>query len=215
MFNHCNWQGKKNSSIFILSNAFLMKNLIYIIAGFFLITSFKADKTITIDKTEAQKAFALLLKIRANPALYSKQLHFSKNLAVSKTKLVWNDTLAKVAEAKAYDMANRDYFGHTDPDGYGINYYINKSGYKLDPNWLSNKADNFFESIAANNVNGEAAIKALIIDQGQSFAGHRDHLLGIGEWNTSLVDIGIGFSECPSGSSFQTYTCVIIAKHNY
>jgi hypothetical protein len=192
-----------------------MKKLIYILAAFFLITSFKADKTITIDKAEAQKAFVLLLKIRANPALYSKQLHFSKDIHVSKTKLIWNDTLAKVAEAKAYDMANRDYFGHTDPDGYASNYYINKSGYTLDPNWLQNKSDNFFESIAANNVSGEAAIKALIIDQGQSSLGHRNHLLGLDKWNASLKDIGIGFAECPSGSSFQTYTCVIIAKHNY
>jgi cysteine-rich secretory family protein len=192
-----------------------MKQLSLIIAAFFLITSFKADKVITIDKTEAQKAFALLLKIRANPALYSKQFHFNKDIHVSKTKLVWNDTLAQVAEAKAYDMANRDYFGHTDPDGYGINYFINKSGYTLDPNWLKNKADNFFESIAANNVNGEAAIRALIIDQGQASLGHRNHLLGLDKWNASLTDIGIGFAECPSGSSFQTYTCVIIAKHNY
>lgn len=186
-----------------------------IIAAFLLITSFKADKAITIDKTEEQKAFALLLKIRANPALYSKQLHFSKDLHVSKRKLVWNDTLAQVAEAKAYDMANRDYFGHTDPDGYGINYFINKSGYTLDPNWLQNKSDNFFESIAANNVSGQAAIEALVIDQGQASLGHRNHLLGLDKWNASLVDIGIGFSECASGSTYQTYTCVIIAKHSY
>jgi hypothetical protein len=192
-----------------------MKHPGLIIAAFFVITSFKADKVITIDKTEEQNAFALLLKIRANPALYSKQLHFSKDLHVSKRKLVWNDTLAQVAEAKAYDMANRDYFGHTDPDGYGINYFINKSGYTLDPNWLQNKSDNFFESIAANNVSGEAAIGALVIDQGQASLGHRNHLLGLDKWNASLVDIGIGFSECASGSTYQTYTCVIIAKHSY
>jgi uncharacterized protein YkwD len=192
-----------------------MKRLSLIIAAFFLVTSFKADKKIVIDHAEAQKAFALLTKIRATPGAYSKQLHFDKAINVSTIKLTWNDTLAQVAEAKAYDMANRDYFDHVNPDGYGINYFIDKSGYTLNPGWLKNKSDNFFESITANEDNAQDAIKTLIIDNGEPGLGHRKHLLGLDKWNASLVDIGIGFCRCDSGSTYQTYTCVIIAKHNW
>ncbi len=61
-------------------------------------------------------------------------------------QLKWNDTLANVAEAKALDIATRQYFGHVDPEGYGMNYFMDKAGYKLDARWLSSKDMNYFES---------------------------------------------------------------------
>ncbi|MEI9807661.1 MAG: hypothetical protein WDO16_07150 [Bacteroidota bacterium] len=112
-------------------------------------------------------------------------------------------------------MANRDYFGHTDPDGYAINYFIHKSGYILNADWLKNKSDNYFESIIAESPDGETAIKRFIIDEGVPSLGHRKHLLGIGEWNASLVDIGIGFARRDAGSTYQTYVSLVIAKHNW
>jgi len=112
-------------------------------------------------------------------------------------------------------MATRNYYGHIDPDGYGINYFINKSGYKLIPQWTKKKGDNSFESIAAEVENGENAIRTFIIDEGVPSRGHRNHLLGVGQWNESLVDIGIGFARRDSGSNYKTYVSVVIAKHNW
>ena len=116
----------------------------------FCATSFQRNDEVSIDKKEAQDAFALLTEIRNNPDKYYEELNFEKGLKVSKIKLKWNDTLAKIAEAKAYDMAKRNYMGHVDPDGYGMNYYIKKSGYKLQPKWTVEKSANYFESLAAN-----------------------------------------------------------------
>ena len=191
-----------------------MRKTILVIALFALV-SFQTQDRVTIDKEEAKKAFQLLNDIRANPSKYYKELHFDKNFIVSKTPLVWNDTLSKVAEAKAYDMANRNYFGHTDPDGFGINHYIQASGYKLNSDWTKNKTDNFFESITAQASGGENAIKNLIIDEHTPSLGHRKHLLGIGEWNASLYDIGIGYAKRDAGSVYTTYVSVIIAKHDW
>jgi len=182
-----------------------------------LIISFSADKGLIINKEEAQKAYILLNKVRLNQQDYYRDFQFEKNLSVTKKLLVWNDTLAKVAEARAYDMANRNYFSHVNPDGYGVNYYINKSGYSLNRDWLKTKNLNYFESLAAGSIDGEDAIRQLIIDEDDAKNGyrHRIHLLGLDEWSSSLTDIGIGFVSRESGSEYQTYICVIIAKHNW
>ncbi|MBX3255372.1 MAG: CAP domain-containing protein [Chitinophagaceae bacterium] len=192
-----------------------MKTVVQFIILIFVLTSFRTDKSITIDKEEAKKAFVALQDIRKYPNKYFQQLHFDKDLKISTVLLQWNDTLAKVAEAKAFDMANRNYFGHVDPGGFGINYFINKAGYKLNPKWTQTKDANYFESLTANIATGEEAIKYLVKDSITPFLGHRKHLLGLDNWNSTLTDIGIGFTRRDTGSMYQTYICVIIAKHDW
>jgi len=190
-----------------------MKYSILLFLSCFVLISFHPDDTIVMDKKEARAGFTLLNDIRTNTSKYYNEFEFLKNQEMQHTPLAWNDTLARVAEAKAYDMAKRDYFAHVDPDGYGINHFINKSGYQLREEWLLNKSDNYFESCSANPSSGEGAIKRLVVDAGTANLGHRNHLLGNGEWNASLKDIGIGFARRATGSTYQTYVCVIIAKH--
>lgn len=191
----------------------MMQTIFYLFSSFILL-SFKTDSRVYLDKSEARKAFEFLNDIRTNPAAYARELRLNKNVKTATAKLVWNKELAKAAEAKAYDMASRNYFGHIDPRGYGMNYYISKNGYVLDPAWTSNKRANFFESIAAGVDTGEEAIRLLIIDKGQPSLGHRKHLLGMGSFNASLTDIGIGFARRNEGSNYTTYISIIIAKHN-
>jgi uncharacterized protein YkwD len=180
-----------------------------------ILCAFKTDKDITIHKEEAQKAFVLLTDIRNNPNKYCQELNFEKDLKTSSVQLKWNETLAEVAERKAFDMANRNYFSHVDPDGFGINYYINKSGYSLNADWIRDKSANYFESIIVNAQDGQDAIKRLILDIHTPSLGHRNHLLGLNQWSASLTDIGIGFIKCDFGCSYKTYVTVIIAKHNW
>ncbi len=172
---------------------------------------------IALDKNEAVKAFNLLNKIRANPESYARELHYRKSLDVQRRPLKWNATLAAVAEARVYDMAKRDYFSHVNPDGNAINYLVNKAGYKLNPDWLDDRRNNTFESIGMGIVGGEECIKVLIIDDGVPSLDHRKHLLGIGEWNASLVDIGIGYAkrQGKDEDDWETYICVVIAKHDW
>ncbi|HEX6429769.1 MAG TPA: CAP domain-containing protein [Niastella sp.] len=191
-----------------------MKVISYMVPAVMLLLSFIYNNNPFIVKEEAQQAFQLLNTIRSNPEKYYKDLHLNAKLRITKTSLRWNDTLAKVAEAKALDMAKRNYFNHVNPDGYGINYFIQQSGYKLNADWLKDKKENFFESLASGHGSGAEAIKSLIIDAGDATKGHRDHLLGIGDWDATLVDIGIGFVKS-DGSQYQSYTVIIIAKHDW
>jgi uncharacterized protein YkwD len=166
------------------------------------------------DKKEAQEAFLLLNQIRQHPTKYAKELNLYRGLKITNTELQWNPILAGVAEKKALDMANRNYFAHVNPEGIGINYLINQAGYTLEPEWLKPKSNNFFESIGAGYDSAEDGIKGLIIDLNVPSFGHRDHLLGIGVSNEHLHDIGIGFVRS-SDNEYQSYMVVIIAKHKW
>ena len=185
-----------------------------LLAAGLLISAFSpARDKACLDPEAATEAFVFLNKVRAQPESYANELRLYWALPVTKRPLVWNDTLARVAGRKALDMAERGFFAHVDPDGYGMNYRINEGGYRLIPEFLEDRAGNNFESLAAGLKTGEAAVRNLIIDENVPSKGHRDHLLGIGEWNKSLTDIGIGFARCDSGCKVRTYICVLIAKH--
>lgn len=166
-----------------------------------------------MDKKEGQAAFVLLNKIRQNPQSFKDSFPFSVAKIQARPALIWNDTLAAVAERKALDMATRNYIAHVDRNGYGINYHISKAGYTLHPDWLKDKRANFFESINAGAASGEEAVRMLIVDAGVPGLNHRKHLLGMDDWSASLVDIGIGFVRTNKVMPYQSYTCVIIAKH--
>lgn len=192
-----------------------MKISALILLSIFYFPFSKTNNTISLDKKEAQKAFLLLQDIRSNPNKYYQELGFNENENVSPVILKWNDTLAMVAENKVKDLAGKGYFSHVDPAGYGINYYIDKAGYHLDPQWLDNKSNNFFESISAGDSSGEAAIMGLVKDEGNESLGHRIALLGLDDWNRKATDIGIGFARCDEGCTYKTYTCVIVARHQW
>jgi uncharacterized protein YkwD len=166
------------------------------------------------DPGQARLAFELLNKIRQQPSDYY-YLGFNSSFPVMQTQLVWNDTLARVAEQKAMDMATKKYFAHVDPKGNGINYYINAAGYTLNPDWLKNRKMNNFESIQAGAAGGEDAIKRLITDAGVPSLGHRRHLLGSGRFYDQLSDIGIGFVWADSADRYNCYVSVIIAMHDW
>ena len=166
-----------------------------------------------VDPGEAGKAFALLNKIRSAPVNYAVELDYRRYQAGPRPALLWNDTLARIAERKAMDMATNDYFAHVDPHGFGMNHYIDEGGYRIAIQWLINPKENGFESLQGGADDGELAIKDLIMDINVPSKGHRKHLLGVGEWNASLIDVGIGFVHSTSKTEYRTYTCVLIAKH--
>ncbi|EEI90933.1 hypothetical protein HMPREF0765_3480 [Sphingobacterium spiritivorum ATCC 33300] len=186
-----------------------------IVAIFSLVVHAAQAQRITTERDEAKDAYVLLNDIRSNPSKYRKQLGISDIQNVTRKALVWNKQLAKVAEERAYDMAKRDYFDHITPDGVGVNVQIAEGGYTLNKDWLKNIKANNFESIAANHPSAVEGIRALIIGKGSPGFMHRKHLLGMDKWNGSLQDIGIGYVRIPSGATYKSYLCVIIAKHDW
>lgn len=165
-------------------------------------------------KEEAQKAFEYLNEVRQNPSAFSEEIGVDISYVQPTPKLEWNNELAHAAEMKALDMAKRNYFGHVDPEGYGMNYWIVRAGYKLPEDWIKNKSINNFESIQAGLSDGKEIIQSLVLDEGTNPPGHRNHLLGIDSFWSNCTDIGIGIAS-NSDSEYRFYTCILIAKHDF
>jgi uncharacterized protein YkwD len=165
-------------------------------------------------KEEALKAYQYLNDVRQHPSAFSKEIGVDLSYVQALSALTWSDELAQAAEKKALDMAKRDYFDHVDPEGYGMNYWIVKAGYKLPDEWIKRKSYNNFESIQAGLSSGVEAIKNLILDEGTNPPGHRNHLLGIMPFWSNCMDVGIGMARDPD-SEYKYYTCVLVAKHDF
>lgn len=167
-----------------------------------------------LNEINRKDAFDYLNAVRSKPSAYSEELSIDLSDVEKRDKLKWSEELAKAAYEKAKDMAERDYFGHTDPDGYGMNYKINEAGFYLADYLLKSKTANNFESIAAgtNRNTGKIMIQQLIIDKNVPNLGHRKHLLGMTDFWANAEYCGIGFYK-KSGSKYTYYICVLIAKH--
>jgi uncharacterized protein YkwD len=164
-----------------------------------------------LDRDEARKASDYLNRIRKEPAKFSKEIGIDLENVKARPALKWDAILAKVAEEKALDMANRDYFGHVTPEGLGINIQIHEAGYTLPKDWRKEKDQNFFESISAGTNTGEEAIRNLIVDKDLPAASHRKQLLGLTDFYSQCTDIGIGFARNPK-SQYRTYMSIIIVR---
>lgn len=123
-----------------------------------------------------------------------------------RSTLVCNAKLAAVAQARAQDMADRAYFSHVTPDGYGPNYLVRSAGYPL-PTFYSQANDgNNIESIAAGYASAAEAWAAL-----KASDGHRRHLLGEEQFYAEQIEYGIGYVHNEQ-STFKDYWVIITAK---
>lgn len=164
-----------------------------------------------LDKQQEQKALVLLNKVRKDPNAYSARFGASLRGIAPRPELQWNDSLAVVAERKAWSMASRGYFGHVDPEGNGINYYINKS-YPLADDQLTDKKLSNLEAIQGGAPSGEGAVKDIVINFDKEDATGRQLVLGEGDFNGSLTDVGIGYVHATTSNKYETYTVIILAK---
>jgi uncharacterized protein YkwD len=123
-----------------------------------------------------------------------------------RTEMNCNVTLAKVARERAKDMADRDYFGHTNPDGYGPNYLVQSAGYELPSYYGQSISANNVESIAAGHATADAVWSAWMASE-----KHREHLLAENDFYREQIDYGIGFAQ-REGAAYQYYWVVITAK---
>jgi len=118
-----------------------------------------------------------------------------------------NVTLSEVARQRAKDMAQRDYFGHTNPDGFGPNYLVKAAGYGL-PGWYNQNINaNNVESIGAGNPSADGLWQAWV-----DSAGHRDHVLGLNDFYGEQVEYGIGYYY-DANATYKHYWVLITAIH--
>lgn len=171
-----------------------MKLITYAVPVLILLVSFFYNTNPFIVKDEAQKAYEYLNAVRLHPEQYIDSLHIDTALHIQKCVLRWNDSLAKAAEERAIEMARN---GNT------------QAGALMQ---FSN--NDHFESIVAGPADGTQAINTLILDRDVPTMLNRNHLLGIGVWNSTLADIGIGYVRCDAGK-YRSYACIILARrHN-
>jgi hypothetical protein len=122
------------------------------------------------------------------------------------TILICQPTLAAVARQRAADMAQRGYFSHVTPEGYGPNYLVRQAGYIL-PSYYSTALDaNNIESIAAGYATAAATWQ-----QWMSSTPHRTQLLGLDSFFAEQTQYGIGYAANP-GSPYRYYWVIIVAK---
>jgi hypothetical protein len=101
---------------------------------------------------------------------------------------VCNSILAQVARARARDMALRDYFSHTNPDGDGPNLLVREAGYPL-PDWYADEqAANNIESIGGGYADPNAVWQGWL-----GSSGHRPHILGTDSFYADQEAYGIGY----------------------
>lgn len=117
-----------------------------------------------------------------------------------------NQTLVEQARRKAQDMADRMYFSHTDPDGFGENYWVRKAGYVLPDYYGTTPEANNIESIGAGYGDAKSVWSAWMASN-----GHRSHLLGEHDFYREQYEYGIGFAHKENGS-FGYYWVILIAK---
>lgn len=116
--------------------------------------------------------------------------------------VLWSNLLAQVAQARADDMAQRDYFRHTDLNGHGPNWHLRQAGWRL-PAYYSNADNgNDVELIVVGQSTAEMCWQFWMNSQ-----SYRDHALGKGCWNQVCIGIGYSFS---SKSYFGEY-CVLLS----
>lgn len=102
-----------------------------------------------------------------------------------------NELVTKVAQWRADDMVEREYFSHWTPEGRGANYFLAQVGCL--PAWYPQDG-NTVESITLNYHTAQAAWNALV-----SSKGHRPHVLGLHPFFAGQDEIGVGWAKSEWG----------------
>ncbi len=144
----------------------------------------KMDKKQTVEFTDKEQAFIVIL------------LSDTKQ---NRKNITFDPILLQVARERAKDMAKRNYFSHTNPDGYGPNYLLKKAGYKLPEWWKNEKAANYIESISGGRSTAQETYTGWM-----NSPGHKKHVLGEIEFYSSQTVVAIGHYYDPN-SEYKHY----------
>ena len=161
---------------------------------------------------EARSGLEILNRLRQNPRRFSTDMGVDLERVQPRPPLVWDSRLAASAQAKAEDMARRDYVGHFSPEGVGPGELARRQGYFLPLSWPDASEYNYIESISAGGARrAQDHIRNLIFDRGAPHtspaANHRKHLLGMNRFWAAHVHVGMGFAYNPA-ARFKGYFVV-------
>jgi hypothetical protein len=135
----------------------------------------------------------------------SQEQQIGSYLTSRRSGMVFDPIIARVARARAQDMADRGYFGHVNPDGVAANYLLRQAGYDLPDWWGNDRSANYVESIAAGLGSASATWESWM-----NSPDHRRHILGEDSFYASQKHYGVGFVADPS-SRYRYYWVIITA----
>ena len=118
---------------------------------------------------------------------------------------IYDARLNGVARAKARDIANRGYFSHIDPDGYGSNFKIAQTGYRLPIQWLAFKSSNQGESLLAGDASPATGLTRWLAS-----GTHRSHILALAPFYQDQTRYGVGYHH-DSTSKYRHYWVLLTA----
>jgi len=124
----------------------------------------------------------------------------SSNSGQQRGSVTLDPILCLVARQRAADMARRNYFSHTNPDGQGANYLVRREGYQLPPHYDPSRSGNNIESLAMA-TGGAGEIFALWLGS----SAHRTHVLGEAAFYREQLSVGVGVARSPRPPYYKYY----------
>jgi uncharacterized protein YkwD len=118
---------------------------------------------------------------------------FLSDTLQQRKELIFDTILHRVARERAMDLATRNYFSHTNPDGIGPNHFVRAAGYVLPDHYGKHRNANNVESIAAGNETAATTYEQWLYSK----AGHRKHILGELDFWLRQTHFGIGYHYSP------------------
>ena len=124
--------------------------------------------------------------------------------------LEWDGTVASVARAHSYDMADREYFAHTNPDGEdpldrfsAVDDYCRGYGENIALTWLDSPVDSPGGDETTTHQTAEGLAEGLV-DQWMNSTEHREAILeehGGPDWDRG----GVGVYLADDGGVYATH----------
>ncbi len=136
--------------------------------------------------------------------LSSDELSLFKRIAANSEQqrdaMTLDPILCIVARKHAADMAKRNYFAHTNPDGQGPNFLISRAGYVLPSYYDSSRGGNNIESIGMSTGSPQSVLAPWLRS-----SGHRPHILGELDFYQQQSSIGVGVYRSPVAPHYRYY----------
>lgn len=108
--------------------------------------------------------------------------------------------LCIVARQRAADMAKRNYFSHTNPDGQGVNFLVRRAGYVLPSYYDLSRSGNNLESIGMSTGSSQEMVSLWL-----KSSGHRVHVLGELAFYQQQSSVGVGVFRSPKAPHYKYY----------
>ncbi len=136
-----------------------------------------------------------------------KQIHDLINEERGKrglSALAWNDKLNIIARKHSQDMANRNYFAHSDPEGHDFSYRYQQEGFNCEVrvgNYIYQGAENIFQNNLYSSVtyygeipsydwNSQDEIAESTVQGWMNSPGHRQNIL-TAYWKSEGIGVAI------------------------